>query len=284
LKLILGHNQFLGISHISEKNASEKDRIFSDPSKIYDAVEKAYECGFRQMIVEAHPRMKAFMKLYERNRTFDMGFIFQLPFVSGYVRLMAEGGVKGVAREIISGVPIIEIVKAPFTMTPKLIRKDYLGLGIKALDLEMSKYTEFDIEGVLMHNIVTDMMLAMDAESAYGDYFDRAQKRFGVKAGLITLNLPLLANHLDEWGLEPSMIMSPINPYGFDMNPSKEAVEEFIQSTKHKLLAMNVLGGGSVPLSEASRYLRELNRLEGVVVGASSRKHMEELATSFNGS
>jgi hypothetical protein len=281
MKLILGHNQFLGISHISEKNASEKDSKFSDPAKILEAVQAAYDCGFRHMIIESHPRMKAFMRLYEKQSTFDMDFILQVPFVSGYVRHLAEGGVRSVAKEIISGTPITELIKAPFSLTPKLLKKDYLGLGIKGLDLEMSKYNDFDISGVLLHNIVTDVMLSLDAESAYGEYFDRVQKRFGVKAGLITLNFPLLASHLDGWGLTPSMVMSPINPYGFDMNPSQEEVERCVRDCKYHVLAMNVMGGGSVTLPEASKYIRSLKGVEGVVIGASTRKHMEELAVAF---
>jgi len=281
MKLILGHNQFLGISHISEKNASEKDRMFTDPAKILEAVEAAYESGFRQMVVESHPRMKAFMRLYEKNRTFDMDFILQLPFVSGYVRHMAEGGVKSVAKEIISGTPVLELIKAPFTMGSRLLKKDYMGLGVKALDLEMSKYNDFEISGVLLHNVVTDVLLSLNAEQAYVEYFDRVQKRFGIKAGLITLNLPLLIDHLDGWGLNPSMVMSPINPYGFDMNPSQAAVEECIRGSRFHVLAMNVLGGGSVTLPEAAKYIRGLSGVEGVVIGASTRGHMQGLADNF---
>jgi len=282
MRTILGHNQFLGISHISEKKASEKDRMFSNPARILEAVETAYDCGFRDMVIEAHPRMKAFMKLYEKQDTFQMNFILQLPFVSGYVRHMAESGMKGVAREVISGTPVTELIKTPFAIVPKLIRKDYAALGVKVLDLEMSKFNDFDISGVLLHNVVTDVLLSLDARDAFDDYLDRVKRRFEVDGGLITLNLPLLGAHMDDWGLKPGMIMSPINPYGFDMNPSKESVEDFIRTSKIKLLAMNVLGGGSVTLDQASSYIRTLGNLDGVVIGASSRKHMDELVRAFS--
>jgi len=281
MKLILGHNQFLGISHISEKAASERDNKFSDPKVILDAVKMAHECGFRRMIIESHPRMKSFMKLYEKDGTFDMEFILQVPFVSGYVRHMAEGGVRSVAKEIISGTPVWELIKAPFTFTPKLLKRDYLGLGIKGLDLEMSKYNDFDISGVLLHNVVTDVLLSLDAEQAYGEYFDRVKHRFDVNAGLITLNLPLLERHLNEWKLTPGMIMSPINPYGFDMNPSQAEVERCVRASKYQVLAMNVMGGGSVTLPEAASYIKGLKGIEAIVIGASSRKHMEELSVAF---
>lgn len=283
MKLILGHNQFLGISHISEKNASEKDSKFSDPSKILEAVRLAHECGFRQMIVESHPRMRSFMELYEKDGTFDMEFVLQVPFVSGYVRRMAEGGIKGVVKEIISGAPKLELAKIALGAAPKLLRNDYMRLGVRALDLEMSKYSDFEIKGVLMHNVITDILLSLDAEDAYGDFFDRVKRRFGVRAGMITLNLPMLVDHLNMWGLSPDMVMSPINPYGFDMNPSQAEVERCVRSSKYNILAMNVLGGGSVTLPEASMYIKGLRGVQAVVIGASSRKHMEELVTAFDG-
>lgn len=281
MKLILGHNQFLGISHISESNASAKDRQFSDPSRIYEAVETAYDCGFRSMIIESHPRMRAFMELYEERNNFDMDFILQVPYVSGYVRRMAEGGVKGVAKEIISGVPTLDLVKTGFSVVPKLAKRDYLSLGIKALDLEMSKYDYSGIKGVLMHNVITDILLSLDADRAFGEYFDCVKRRFGTKAGIITLNLPLLVAHLKDWGLTPGMIMSPINPYGFDMNPSREDVERCIRESDYRVLAMNVMGGGSVSLEDAASYIKGLNGIDSVVIGASSRKHMEELVAAF---
>jgi hypothetical protein len=234
------------------------------------------------MIIESHPRMRSFMDLYEKDGTLDMEFILQVPFVSGYVRRMAEAGIKGVAKQKISA-PKIELVKAALGAVPKLIRKDYLSLGVKALDLEMSKYSDYEIKGVLMHNVITDILLSLDAEAAYGDYFDCVKKRFGVKGGIITLNLPMLVEHLDRWGLSPDMVMSPINFYGFDMNPSQADVERCVRSSKFNILAMNVLGGGSVTLPEASSYIKGLEGVNAVVIGASSRKHMEELVAAFDG-
>ena len=282
MRLILGHNQFLGISHISEANASERDARFSTPQKILEAVQAASECGFKTMIIESHPRMRAFMELHAKTATFDMDFILQVPYVSGYVRQMSESGVKGVIGEIISGTPIHELFKTPFQLLPKLVQADYVGMGVKALDLEMSKYSKYEIKGTLLHNVVTDLLMSLDTESAFNEYFDRVQKRFGVKAGLITLNLPMLVSQLDQWGIKPGMILTPLNPYGFDMNPSKEAVEQCVRNSNLDIFAMNILGGGSIDLDIASNYLKGLKGLNGVVVGASSRKHMEELATVFN--
>jgi len=281
MKLILGHNQFLGISHTSESSASEKDRLFSDPANILQVVKIANENGFDTMVIEAHPRMRAFMDLYEKDGTFDMKFLLQVPYVSGYVRRMAESGIKGIVKEIITDAPVTSLVATPFQLLPKLIRSDYMGMGVKALDLETSKYSQYDISGVLMHNVVSDLLLSFDGESAFGDYFDSVRRRFGVNAGLITLNLEMMVGQLKEWGLRPGTVITPINPYGFDMNPSKESVEKVVNTSDLDIYAMNIMGGGSIPLAVSSEYLRGLQGLSGVIVGASSRKHIEELSRTF---
>ncbi len=281
MKLILGHNQFLGISHISEKNASERESRFSDPHRIFEIVQAASEFGFKQMIIESHPRMKQFMDIYEKERTFDMEFILQVPHVSGYVRSMAEGGVNGVVREVISGARFTELAKAPFQLLPMLLRSDYLAMGIKALDIEMSKYSHYDISGVVLHNVITDVLLSLDAKEGFNEYRDRVRRRFGFDPGLITLNLPLLHSHLSEWKVIPNMLITPLNPFGFDMNPSKQAVENCVRESKYDIIGMNVLGGGSINLSAASTYLKNLEGLEGIVIGASTSKHLEELANAF---
>lgn len=281
MKLILGHNQFLGISHISESRASERDAQFSDPQRILETVRMAYDCGIRSMIVETHPRMRAFMELYEKDGTFDMEFILQVPHIAGYVRALSEGGVKEVVKEIISGVPAWDVIKTPFQVLPRYLRSDYVSIGVKGLDLEMSKYSKYDIKGVLLHNVISDVFLSYDAKEALEDYMDVVKRRFGVNGGLITLNLPVMCDQLREWGIRPSMVMSPINKMGFDMNPSKEEVERCITDCQYDVLAMNVMGGGAIKLSEAAEYLNGLKGLDAIVIGASSKKHMEELSERF---
>jgi len=62
MELILGHNQFIGISHISEEQSRERNQRFSTAEGIYKIVEYAADLGFTGMIIESHPRMIDFLK------------------------------------------------------------------------------------------------------------------------------------------------------------------------------------------------------------------------------
>ena len=56
MELILGHNQFIGVSHISEERAREREKTFSKVENIYRVVEAASAVGLTDMIIETHPR------------------------------------------------------------------------------------------------------------------------------------------------------------------------------------------------------------------------------------
>ena len=64
MELILGHNKLIGISHISEERGREREKKFSKVENIYRVVEDASAVGFKNMIIETHPRMLEFLRYY----------------------------------------------------------------------------------------------------------------------------------------------------------------------------------------------------------------------------
>ena len=101
MKLILGHNQFIGISHISEDRAREKSRKFSNVENIFNVAKTACELGFDGMMLETHPKMIEFFEYYLDNKDFNIDFYLQVPFVRGYIQKMNEKGIRGLIKEII---------------------------------------------------------------------------------------------------------------------------------------------------------------------------------------
>ena len=92
MDLIIGHNQFIGISHISEERGIDLQRKFFDTLSIYKIVESAADLGYKNMIIETHPKMLEFLNYYIENRTFDMDFYLQVPNIQGYIHKMNEKG------------------------------------------------------------------------------------------------------------------------------------------------------------------------------------------------
>lgn len=280
MNLILGHNQFLGISHTSESKSWEKDIKFSDVKRIYEVVETAADLGFTGMMIETHPRMIEFLKYYMKSKTFDIDFYLQVPYAQSYVQQMNEKGMRGVIDEVIQKTGFLGAGSLALKSGWSYLKKDYLSLGMSMLKLEVAPFDQIPIKALLLHNVVTDLLLSLQFREGFETYVDFVQTKLGIKPGLITLNFPLLVQRLDSWKVASAYIMTPVNPHGYDMNPSQEAVEATLQRYMSEVIAMNVLGGGAFSVHESYDYLKGFH-IKNVVVGASSKGHLKELFDVF---
>jgi len=277
MELLLGHNQFLGISHISEERSRERDKKFSDVKNIYDVVENAVDLGYKGMIVETHPRMVEFLKYYKKNETFEIDFYLQLPYVQGYIQKMNEQGLSGLILEIVRRGGIKTISSTVLKNLINYVKKDYISMAISFLQFERAPFRDINIKALFLHNVVTDLLLSLRVSSALEEYSIFVEEEMEIKPGFITLNFELFKKSFEEWNIKPPMVMTPVNPGGYDMNPSSSAVETALRSYRGEVIAMNILGGGAFPLPSSYQYLKAFDNIAYCVVGASSREHLREL-------
>jgi len=283
MELIIGHNQFLGISHISEERSRERDRKFSNIGNIYKVIEKAVDLGYKGMIIETHPRMLEFLDYYKNNRTFNIDFYLQVPYAQGYIQKLNEKGLSGVIRDIIHRTGIKSASTIALKSIADMAKRDYLSMATSALKLEISPFVDIDIKALLLHNVVTDLLLALDVKDAFIEYGEYVERKLNIKPGIITTNFKLFKDSFGKWGIKPPLVMTPINLAGYDMNPSREIVESAIKKYKGDIIAMNVLGGGAFNIDKASGYLKSFDNIKYCVVGASTEEHLREIAEVFSG-
>ncbi len=281
MELLLGHNQFIGISHISEERSREREKVFSDVKNIYKIVEKAADLGYNGMIIETHPRMLKFFEYYKENNTFDFDFYLQVPYVQGYIQKMNEKGLSGLILEIIkrSGAKTASIMALKNIMN--LARKDYLSMATSILSLEIAPFTDIKIKSILLHNVMTDLALSLQMQEVFTEYINYTRDKLKLKPGFVTLNFQLFKNSFEKWNIESPIIMTPINLKGYDMNPSKETVETSLKKYKGQIIAMNILGGGAFSPNDVYTYLQSFHNIEYCVIGASSENHLRELIEIF---
>jgi hypothetical protein len=282
MNLILGHNQFLGISHISEERSRERDKKFSDVKNIYNVVEKAADFGYKGLILETHPRMLEFLKYYKKNETFDMDFYLQLPYIQGYIQTMNEKGLQGLIFQILRRGGI----KTTSTLILKYLinytKKNYIPIGVSFLQFEIAPFRDINIKAIFLHNVITDLLLSLQTKEIFLEYISYVEENIGLKPGFITLNFQLFKNCCDKWDIQQPLVMTPINIGGYDMNPSKEIVETAINEYNGKIIAMNVLGGGAFALKDTYSYLKLFKTIDYCVIGASSEDHLRESMEVFS--
>jgi len=134
------------------------------------------------------------------------------------------------------------------------------------------------IKAVFIHEIMTDMAIALNAESLMKDLMTYISN-FGVVPGFVTRNLCRFVEVCREWGIpiERVAIMTPINKLGFQMTPSREACEEVLNKLNGtKIVAMSPLAGGRLNLLDAIRYIQSVNNITSMAIGVSSEAHARE--------
>lgn len=281
MDLLLGHNQFIGISHISEERSREREKKFSDVKNIYKIVEKAADLGYKGMIIETHPRMLEFLEYYKKNQTFDIEFYLQVPYVQGYIQKMNEKGLTGLISEVVQRGGKKTASALALKGIVSLARKDYLSIATSVLRLEVKPFTDIKIKAILLHNVITDLALSLQMQDVFEEYIDFVNNKLKLKPGFITLNFELYKNSFEKWNLKPGVVMTPINPKGFDMNPSKTKVESALKQYKGQIIAMNILGGGAFSPRDVQPYLTSFENINHCVIGASSEKHLKETMEVF---
>jgi hypothetical protein len=281
VELILGHNQFIGISHISEEQGRERERKFSKVENIYRVVEAASAVGFKNMIIETHPRMLEFLRYYEQAQTFDMNFYLQVPYVQAYVQTINQRGMKGFLSEMIGRAGLAGTSSLALKGALSLLRKDYLSIALSYFKLEIAPFSEFSVKALILQNVLTDLLMALEVSSVVSAFIEYSNDALKLDLGLATWNFALIKRNLEQWNVRPAFVMTPVNVNGFDMNPSQGTVETALKEYSGDIIAMNVLGGGAFPLAASSAYVKSFDRVTRCVIGASSKEHLRELMDVF---
>ncbi len=281
MKLLLGHNQFIGISHISDERGREREKKFSNVKNIYKIIEKAAEMGYKGMIIETHPRILEFLDYYKNNKSFDIDFYLQIPYIHSYIQKMNENGLMSLIGDIIYRNGLKRASRIAVKNMINLTKKDYISLALSFLELEIIPFIDLNIKAVLLHNVITDIFLSLGMSNCLKAYIEYMSDELDLKSGFITLNFHNFQSNINRLKIKPPLVMTPINPGGYDMNPSKGAVEMAINKYNGDIIAMNILGGGAFTIEKTRDYMKSLRKLKICVIGASSEKHLLESANIF---
>jgi predicted aldo/keto reductase-like oxidoreductase len=88
--------------------------------------------------------------------------------------------------------------------------------------------------------------------------------------------MPILVHELESIGIANPIICSSINKAGFRMSGGKELYETTLKNKKIRVIAMQVLAGGSISANEAIEYVCSLPNIQSILFGASSKQHIIE--------
>ena len=283
--LLVGDNPFLNISHLSQSKARERVDNPGDPVFASHLLRLALENGANGFTFSMCDSNLSILDNLDLNGLEqDLGLYPVLPYAFEYVQKATQrGGFSGLVKKlgwdmIKSGnaESLIYGVSTTLTANPKSLLKAYLGYELSRLGPYLSK--AMPLESVLLHQVVTDLALALDLDWLFEAYVTFLSHK-KITPGFNTGNFPFLVRKFEEWKIDLNKvnILTPFNKVGFQMIPSVEECENALKMLPSPaVIAMSILAGGYTNPADALNYLASLTNIKGVAVGVSKEKQARE--------
>lgn len=282
--LLVGDNPFHGISHLSQERARVRGDAITHAEYAAKLVMTSLEKGANGFMFSVSEITLSILRMIRETGGSERLRLYAIvPYAYEYVRLVTQIGVLGLAKNFAKQIAVSGNVRAIAMGLKGVIRVDPVALMKTYLIYEISRIKssagkQANLDSVLLHEIITDMALALNLDWLFKSYVD-FMLEVGIKPGFETRNFVYLVNKFMEWGINfrQVLIAAPFNKVGFQMSPSRTECEKALASVpESSIIAISILAAGYLKLPEAIEYLRNLSSLKGVAVGVSKEQHAYE--------
>ena len=285
IALLVGDNPFHGISHLSQERARVRgnDSTYADHAAELITISLDNEAnGF--MFSVSEQTLAILKKLREEKKINRLNLYAIIPYAFEYVRLATKvGGIPGLAKKLAKELALSGNVRAVAMGMKGILGSNPVSLMKTYLTYELSRIKSatgkgVNLKSVILHQILTDMGLALDLDWFFKSFIDFLLKR-GITPGFNTGNFAYLVNKFRAWKINLSEIIvaAPFNKVGFQMIPSKHECEQVLKSLPEpNVIAISILAAGYIKPLEAIKYIATLPNIKGVCVGVSKESHASE--------
>jgi hypothetical protein len=267
-RILFGDNQFFGINHMSEDKARAQSMQFRNVESIMRVLDSAYDAGIKAFMCTTHDRVGEIADIVRKNphRYSDFMFYPCMPYAHKYANSVGEVGIIETLRRFAPGGLVETLVTGGFSV----MTRDADRLACLLIDAEMKRFSGLKTPVVFLQNVVTDLLLGLKLNHLFSVFAEHIETKYGAEAGFITMNLPMLADVLDQVGIHNPIVCANINKIGFRMCGGINAYRDVIASGRCRVIAMSVFASGAIPPAEAIDWVCNLQGLHSVVFGASS--------------
>ena len=278
MKIILGDNQFFGINHFDLKKGEKTKLKFDTTTKIEAFINDSLEIGLDGFMINSNEQGYEIVNTSKFDSAKEIHY--SIPYPHKYASMVNENGMMSLFGHIIKNTSFIKNLIGGIKLVATQNLKSVTPL---ALNLEVPKNLKKG-SYIYMQNIITDLLMGMGRGDILIEFIKSVSK-MGYKPGIITLNPimfdKLLKNEQDANWLEDLVVCFNINKEGFNVFPSLDAVECFIESRpKYKLMGMSVFASGAANIPASINYIKKLN-LDYVVFGSSRIENIQKNLEQF---
>ena len=277
-RIIFGDNQFFGINHMSEEKAQALAERFRDLKAITDVIDIAYNSGIRAFMLNTNERAKEICDFLRNNKSRypELCLYPSMPYAHKYANAVAEKGIFGAIKDtLLTDNTAAGVFSMVAQGSSSLFDKDMIKIMRLLVDMEMKTFRDLNVKVVFLQNIVTDLLLGFRVKEIFVSFVEHIKEKYGLEAGFVSMNMPMLVDFLLECGLENPIVCSAVNKAGYFMNPDMKSYEETIKNKPFRPIAMSILASGAVAPKDAVSYICSMP-VKSIVFGASSRQHILE--------
>jgi hypothetical protein len=279
-RILFGDNQFFAVNHISDDKSMAQSMRFKNDSAIIKTLDDARASGINTFMCTTHDRIGSICDIIRSNpeKYRDFKIYPCMPYAHKYANAATELGIAGALKEYVPGNFIGSILKGGFAF----LSNDYLSIMELLVDSEMKMFKGINTPVIFLQNVLTDMLLGLGMNEILIAFHTYIKKKYNAEAGFITMNMPKLLAVLESGGIKNPIICASINKAGFRMSGGKEKYEQVLKEKEMRLIAMQVLGGGAIPVHDALEYVCSFPQISSILFGASSRVNIENTVETIH--
>src|SRR3989338_5592326 len=157
---------------------------------------------------------------------------FIVPNMEEFVRDVSSLGNIGAIKNRILRLNLLQIMKLCWfnkTKFFKLLKKDFSTAVGLLIQIELLQVAKYQPTMIILSDQVTDLAVALDNEPILRNFNTFISDNFKCNRAVMTNNLPTVAHKLSTWKIGINYFVTPINFYGYEMNPDKSIVEKYLQ-------------------------------------------------------
>ena len=273
-RIIFGDNQFFGVNHASDEKSREQLIKFKTDASIIKTLEIAKSAGVNTFMCTTHDRIVNICEYIRKHPDDYKNYAIYpcMPYAHKYANAVTELGIVGALKAYMPG----NIFTTAFKGGLAYLSDDHEKMMELLVDAEMKMFQGINTPVIFLQNVVTDLLLGLKAYGLLAAFHAYVRKKYNAEAGFITMNLPLLSDVLENFGIEKPIICASINKEGFRMSGGRAVYEKVLSENKNRIIAMQIFGGGFISPKEAVEYVVSLDGVHSILFGASSASNIQQ--------
>lgn len=279
-RILFGDNQFFGVNHISDEKSRQQLIKFKNDAAILETLAIANAAGVGTFMCTTYARIGSIAQAMKENPSKYPNYAIYpcMPYAHKYANAVTELGMLGALKSYMPGNIFSTALKGGMAF----ISKDYVKMMELMVDAEMKMFEGINTPVIFLQNVVTDLLLGLQAYELLAAFHAYVQKKYQAEAGFITMNLPALSEALHKVGINQPIICTSFNKEGFRMSGGTKAYEAVLEQNNCRIIAMQIFGGGFIDPKEAVSYIKNLKGVESILFGASSSANIKQTVAWIN--